>query len=113
MSETINLSEKTCTACEGIEKALNDTQIKNLMSQLNDWQVSDNKMLKKNLKFADFYQTMSFINAIAYIANQENHHPDISFGYNYCEITYFTHALDGLTHNDFICAAKIDKLLKA
>jgi 4a-hydroxytetrahydrobiopterin dehydratase len=53
---------------------------------------------------------MAFVNALAYIANQENHHPDLEVGYNYCHIKFFTHAVGGLTQNDFICAAKIDKL---
>lgn len=111
MNDVINLSDKTCEACEGIKAALNKEQIDNLMGQVKDWEVSANHHLKKSFKFADFYQTMSFVNALAWIANQENHHPDLSFGYNYCEVTYFTHAVDGLTQNDFICAAKIDKLL--
>ena len=54
---------------------------------------------------------MSFVNAIAHIANQENHHPDIKLGYNYCDITLTTHAIHGLSENDFICAAKINQLL--
>lgn len=54
---------------------------------------------------------MAFVNAIAWIANIENHHPDLEVGYNYCRVHFMTHALNGLTHNDFICAAKIDKLL--
>jgi 4a-hydroxytetrahydrobiopterin dehydratase len=54
---------------------------------------------------------MGFVNAVAWIANQEMHHPDICLGYNYCEITFTTHAIDGLSRNDFICAAKIDRLL--
>ena len=54
---------------------------------------------------------MSFVNAVAWIANQENHHPDMKVGYNYCEIDYSTHAIGGLSENDFICAKKIDALL--
>jgi 4a-hydroxytetrahydrobiopterin dehydratase len=54
---------------------------------------------------------MNFVNAVAWIANRENHHPDLKVGYNYCEINYKTHAISGLSENDFICAAKIDKLL--
>jgi 4a-hydroxytetrahydrobiopterin dehydratase len=55
---------------------------------------------------------MAFVNALAYIANVENHHPDLAVGYNYCNVTFMTHALGGLTHNDFICAAKIDALIE-
>ena len=53
---------------------------------------------------------MAFVNAIAWIANQEGHHPDLSVGYDYCNVLFTTHAIDGLSENDFICAAKVDKL---
>lgn len=107
------LNTKRCESCEGIGKALESAQIKPLMTQLaDDWSVTeDHKYLKKSLKFKNFYETMAFVNAIAWIANQENHHPDLEIGYNYCHITLMTHALQGLTLNDFICAAKFDQLL--
>jgi 4a-hydroxytetrahydrobiopterin dehydratase len=76
-----------------------------------DWTVSaDAKSLQRALKFKDFYRTMSFVNAVAHVANVEDHHPDLEIGYNYCRITYSTHAIGGLSQNDFICAAKIDRL---
>lgn len=108
-----DLSSKHCEACEGIGQALNHEQIKNLLPQLNkNWQVSDNhKTIKRSLSFANFYETMAFVNALAWIANRENHHPDLEVGYNYCHVTFMTHALKGLTHNDFICAAKMDAIL--
>jgi len=108
-----DLKEKHCESCEGIGEALHAEQIQNLMPQLSqEWQVSDdNKTIKRSFRFKDFYQTMAFVNAIAWIANTENHHPDLECGYDYCHVTFMTHALQGLTHNDFICAAKIDALL--
>lgn len=108
-----DLSSKHCEACEGIGESLNPSQIDNLMPQLTEgWQVCDNqKAIKKSFSFKNFYETMAFVNALAWIANTENHHPDLEVGYNYCNVVYKTHALDGLTHNDFICAAKIDDLL--
>ncbi len=110
---TSDLSQKHCESCEGIGSALNAEQIKNLLPQLNkQWQVTDDKrMLKRSLTFNNFYETMAFVNALAWIANSENHHPDLEIGYNYCRVSFMTHALDGLTHNDFICAAKLDNLL--
>ncbi len=107
------LSTKRCESCEGIGKALEAEQIKPLMPQLAEgWTVTtDHKQIKKSFKFNDFYETMAFVNALAWIANQENHHPDLEVGYNYCHITLMTHALKGLSLNDFICAAKFDKLL--
>jgi 4a-hydroxytetrahydrobiopterin dehydratase len=108
-----DLSTKHCESCEGIGQALTSAQIEKLMPQLNQsWEVSSaHTQLKRTYKFNNFYETMAFVNALAWIANVENHHPDLEVGYNYCHVTYMTHALKGLTHNDFICAAKTDKLL--
>ncbi|MCC5792391.1 MAG: 4a-hydroxytetrahydrobiopterin dehydratase [Legionellaceae bacterium] len=112
MRET-DLKEKHCEACEGIGAALNAEQIQNLMPQLAEgWSANaERTQIKKSFYFKDFYQTMAFVNAIAWIANRENHHPDLACGYDYCHVTFMTHALQGLSHNDFICAAKIDAIL--
>lgn len=111
---TSDLSNKHCESCEGIGSALTAEQIKILMPQLNNkWQVSnDHCQIHRDFSFKNFYETMAFVNAIAWMANKENHHPDLKVGYNYCSVTYMTHALKGLTHNDFICAAKVDALLE-
>lgn len=108
-----DLSSKHCESCEGIGAALNAEQVKNLLPQLNSqWEVSeDNRVIMRKLSFKNFYETMAFVNALAWIANIENHHPDLEVGYNYCTVRFNTHALNGLSHNDFICAAKMDKLL--
>jgi 4a-hydroxytetrahydrobiopterin dehydratase len=112
---TSSLNTKHCEACEGIGQALTPEQIQHLLPQLRaGWRVTaDHTQIKKSLPFADFYETMAFVNAVAWIANQENHHPDLEIGYNYCHITLMTHALKGLSMNDFICAAKFDTLLIA
>lgn len=100
-----------CIGCEGGIPALTSEEVNGLLPQLNDWQVSsDGKYINKRFAFKGFYKTMSFVNAVAWIANQENHHPDLQIGYDYCLVQYTTHAVSGLTKNDFICAAKIDKL---
>lgn len=108
-----DLTSKHCESCEGIGKALDASQIQMLLPQLaKGWKVCDSqKSIKKAFKFNDFYQSMAFVNALAWIANTENHHPDLELGYNYCNVLFTTHALDGLSHNDFICAAKIDALI--
>lgn len=108
-----DLSTKKCASCEGIGSSLTPEQIQLLMPQLADgWQVQSNHtQIKKSFSFKNFYETMAFVNAIAWIANKENHHPDLEFGYNYCHVTFTTHALNGLSHNDFICAAKMDALI--
>lgn len=110
---TSDLSSKHCEACEGIGEALTAQQIHHLMPQLDKkWTVlNQSTEIKKSFAFNNFYETMAFVNAIAWIANHENHHPDLEVGYNYCHVTWSTHALKGLSHNDFICAAKVDKLL--
>lgn len=100
-----------CIACEGGVPPLSTDEVKQYIKQVKDWNVSaDGKYISKRFSFKGFYKTMAFVNAIAWIANQEGHHPDMEVGYNYCLVKYTTHAADGLTKNDFICAAKIDKL---
>jgi 4a-hydroxytetrahydrobiopterin dehydratase len=75
------------------------------------WRISeDGKSLRRTFGFKDFYRTMAFLNAVAWIANAEDHHPDFEAGYNYCRLAFSTHSVDGLSENDFICAAKIDAL---
>ena len=108
------LDQKKCEACEGIGQALNETQIKNLISQIDSqWVVNENfTQISKTFSFKNYYHTMSFVNALAWIANHENHHPDLVVKYNSCQVTWNTHALGGLSMNDFICAAKTDKLLQ-
>jgi len=109
---TSMLHEQKCQACEGIGQALNPEQIKNMLPQLDKtWEVStNNTCLNRTYTFKNYYQTMAFVNALAWIAHQENHHPDLVVSYNRCEITWSTHALKGLSINDFICAAKTDRL---
>lgn len=107
-----DLDTQHCEACEGLVEALNPSQIEQLMPQLDKhWEVcAGDKKIKRSFKFNNFYETMSFVNAVAWIANTENHHPDLEIGYNYCDIYFMTHALQGLSHNDFICASKVDKI---
>ena len=106
------LAEKKCAPCEGGVKPLTPAKVKLLARQLHkDWKVAkDSKSLHRALTFKDFYRTMSFVNALAHIANTEDHHPDLTVGYGYCRVTYSTHSIGGLSVNDFICAAKLDRL---
>jgi 4a-hydroxytetrahydrobiopterin dehydratase len=106
------LSEKKCSLCEGGTSPLSLGEAQKLLNQIPGWEIDKTgKKISKKYSFKGFYPTMSFINAVAYIAQQEGHHPDISFGYNYCHISFMTHAIDGLSENDFICAAKINELM--
>jgi 4a-hydroxytetrahydrobiopterin dehydratase len=106
------LSERKCAPCEGGVAPLTPAQVVRLRKQLHkDWKIAEDfKSLKRSLKFKDFYRTMSFVNALAHIANTEDHHPDMEIGYDYCRVTYSTHSIGGLSVNDFICAAKLDRL---
>jgi 4a-hydroxytetrahydrobiopterin dehydratase len=106
------LSEKKCAPCEGGVKPLKPAKVKLFAKQLDkDWKIAkDSKSLTRSLKFKDFYRTMSFVNALSYIANTEDHHPDLEVGYGYCRVTFSTHSIGGLSVNDFICAAKLDRL---
>lgn len=106
------LADKKCLACEGGVPPLTAAKAKALLAKLQKgWSVSkDFKTLHREYKFRDFHRTMSFLGAVAHIANTEDHHPDLQVGYGYCRITYTTHSIGGLSTNDFICAAKIDRL---
>jgi 4a-hydroxytetrahydrobiopterin dehydratase len=108
----VELTKIRCVGCEGGIPALNENEIKQFLTKLNSWIVSnDQRSISKQFSFKNFYHTMAFVNAIAWMAHQENHHPDLEVGYNYCNIKYTTHAVNGLTQNDFICAAKVDAII--
>ena len=107
------LADQRCKPCEGGVAPLDAEAARALMPGLEArWQLAnDGKALDAEFRFRDFYRTMSFVNAVAHIANGEDHHPDLRVGYNYCHVRYTTHAIKGLSHNDFVCAAKIDRLV--
>jgi len=113
------LVNKKCVPCHGGVSALTPDEANEKLGLLDTsdgggWQlVEGGKALKREFKFADFFRAMSFVNAVAHIANVEDHHPDMEFGWGYCRIRYQTHAIGGLHENDFICAAKIDALPRA
>jgi 4a-hydroxytetrahydrobiopterin dehydratase len=92
--------------------ALSRAAAEEVLQRLDEnWQLSvDATSILREFRFKDFFRTMSFVNALAHIANLEDHHPDLEVGYNYCRVRYSTHAIGGLSENDFICAAKIDQL---
>jgi 4a-hydroxytetrahydrobiopterin dehydratase len=105
------LTQARCTPLHGSEHRLSDTQCQANLAQLADWYIADDgHVLRKTFHFTDYYQTMAFVNALAYIAHAENHHPDLSVHYNRCDVSWSTHDVGGLSQNDFICAAKTDAL---
>ena len=107
-----SLTERHCTQPKPGTSAFEPSQAKELQAQLHkDWQIDKQKqLLKRDFLCKNFHETMAFVNAMAWIAHQENHHPDFEVGYKHCLIQYTTHAIGGLSENDFICAAKIDQL---
>jgi len=108
-----NFKNKHCKPCEGGVCPLDEDTSTQQLNEIPGWQLSaDKKSITRTLKFKNFLETISFINAMAYLSEQQGHHPDFSAGYGYCEVRYTTHAIDGLSDNDFICAAKINELLE-
>jgi 4a-hydroxytetrahydrobiopterin dehydratase len=104
------LADRSCKPCEGGVAPLTPAESQKYLAQVSPaWAVSaDNKTLQREFKFKDFYRTMSFVNALAHVANIEDHHPDLEVGYSHCRVTFTTHAIRGLSENDFVCAAKLD-----
>lgn len=107
------LCELNCKPCEGGVQPLSLEKANELLENAPGWKViNEGKALYREFSFKGFLGAMNFVNAVAYIANREGHHPDFQVGYNYCNLKFTTHAIDGLSENDFICAAKINALLK-
>ena len=104
------LAERKCKPCDGGTAPLTPAQAQQYLAQISTaWVLADNAhALHREFGFKDFYRTMSFVNALAHVANIEDHHPDLEVGYNYCRVSFTTHAIRGLSENDFVCAAKLD-----
>jgi 4a-hydroxytetrahydrobiopterin dehydratase len=105
-----NLTNKRCVPCEGGIDPIKLGEAKKLLLQLKGWKLVSNKKLKKEFHFINFKHTMDFVNRIALLAETEKHHPDMVISYANLKIELFTHAISGLSENDFILAAKIDQL---
>ena len=109
MTQVSDLATRKCKPCEGGVAPLKQDEVILLLAQLKGWEVANGK-IAKTYSFQNFYQTMAFVNAAAWISHREDHHPDMLVGYNKCRVEYVTHAINGLSDNDFICAAKLDAL---
>ena len=109
-----DLLGKKCVPCEGGVIAFDISEIHNYQKKVDGWDVlkddKKNFFLEKNFKFKNFLESQNFVNEVGKISEQEGHHPDILFGWGYAKIAITTHAIGGLSENDFILAAKIDKL---
>ena len=111
MANVCDLTNKNCKPCEGGVPALTQDEARNLLKQLDSWELKDNA-ISKTFSFKNYYQVIAFVNAVAWMTHREDHHPDMTVGYNQCRVKYSTHAIGGLSENDFICAAKVDALFK-
>ncbi|MSP95944.1 MAG: 4a-hydroxytetrahydrobiopterin dehydratase [Betaproteobacteria bacterium] len=105
----IELASKRCVPCEGEATPYTNAQAAEMLKLLKGW-IIENNALVKLYPFANYHQTMAFVNALAWISHREDHHPELTVGYNKCRVAYSTHAIDGLSENDYICAAKCDAL---
>lgn len=105
------LAARSCKACEGKAGALDEAQIRALLAEVPGWERSGPE-IAKTFHFKNYYETMAFVNATAWISNRQDHHPDLEVGYNKCRVRYSTHSVGGLSENDFICAAKIEELFR-
>lgn len=106
-----DLTKKHCVPCKGTEKPLEQNEIAKYLTLLkSSWAIVDDKLIQKTFKFKDFVKAIAFVNKIAEVAESEEHHPDITINYNKVKIQLTTHAIKGLSKNDFIMAARIEEL---
>ena len=105
------LARRKCAPCEGGVAPLDAARIAPMLKGLQGWEL-DGKAIAKTFRFKNYFETMAFVNAAAWISHREDHHPDLLVGYDRCRVSYVTHAIDGLSDNDFICAAKLDALFE-
>ena len=107
-----DLAKRRCKPCEGGVEPLTTQQASEMMRALHkSWSLNDSAtIIERHFKFPAFSRTIAFVNAVAWVATNEGHHPDLLVSYGSCTVQYQTHAINGLSDNDFICAAKIDRL---
>ncbi len=110
MSETACTTREKCLPCEGGIPPLGDAEIRSELAKRPGWTLEGGQIVR-TFTFKNYHQTMAFVNAVAWIAHTQNHHPELVVGYKTCRVSYSTHAIGGLSRNDFICAAEVDALL--
>lgn len=111
MTDHIPLADAHCVPRRGHDHRLGEARLRELLPLLPDWAlVEDGHAISRTFRFSDYYHTISFVNALAHVANREDHHPDLSVHYDRCVVRFSTHDVGGLSENDFICAAKADRL---
>jgi len=109
---TTEYTKPRCVGCEGELAVLKSEIIAEKLQSLSGWSVDESgKKIHRTFNFNGFGKTMAFVNAVAWIAHQQGHHPDMEVSFNRCTVNYTTHAVDGITENDFICAKEVSDLL--
>lgn len=112
MVTTTDLLQKKC---RHLDTALSDAEIKDYLAAIDGWTLQDKKVTKP-FNFKNYYETLAFVNAIAYVAHAEDHHPELIVAYNRCIVKFDTHSVNGgrggISENDFICAAKVDAIFQ-
>ncbi len=107
----MELGQKRCIPCEGGVPALDDSEVRRLLGQIDGWDAPANEgTIRKKFKFATFADTIDFVNRMAKLAEAEGHHPDFCVRFTVVDVSLTTHAIGGLSENDFILASKIDRL---
>jgi 4a-hydroxytetrahydrobiopterin dehydratase len=105
-----DLADRHCTPCEGGTPPLAEAEVARYLAELAGWEETRGAIARR-FEFKNYCQTMAFVNAVAWIAHSENHHPDLEVAYRSCLVRYTTHAIGGLSENDFICATRVNALL--
>ncbi len=110
----MNLTQMKCEPCEGGVDPMDFVKEEKMLQEVPKWEIKRDKthQISRTFSFDDFNQSMSFVNEVARIAEEEGHHPNIHIFYNEVELVLYTHAIGGLSQNDFIVAAKVDEMLK-
>jgi len=106
-----DLIQRKCKPCEGGTTPHGEFEIRQAVGQLEGWAYQHGELVR-TCTFKNYYETMAFVNAVAWLSHREDHHPVMEVGYKTCQIRYSTHAIKGISDNDFICAAKVNKLLR-
>jgi len=110
MNEDVDLTNRTCRPCNRNIPPLTNESIEIRLKLIDGWSFEDGEVVR-TYTFTNYLETMSFVNALAWIAHSQDHHPNIEVGYTTCKVRYTTHAISGISENDFICAAKINLLV--
>lgn len=104
------LADKNCVPCKGDTPPLEGTQLEELHRQVPEWELVEERYIQREFHFQNFLEALEFVNRVGEVAEEQRHHPDISFGWGRAEIKLLTHSINGLSENDFILAAKVDRL---